>query len=264
MFGRKRIGLALGSGGTRGFAHIGVLKVLHNEGIPIDVITGSSVGSLVGGIYAVNQDLKVLEALVTDFPYVDMLGALFDPTFAEGLTKGEKFTKLLAKYVGDTLIENTKIPFAAVASNKVTGEAVLLDSGSLVEAMRASSSMPVIFTPFKKDDSELLDGGVCEQVPVNAAKALGADKVIAVNLSEKIQADFKNELSKMQHYLLLLFKTIARANVADADIILSPFIASSSWIDNVKNRVALVEEGERCALEVLPEIKKLQRSGWFS
>lgn len=177
-----KIGLALASGGARGSAHVGVLKVLEREGIGISAIAGSSIGAVVGGAYAAGVPLVRIEHewLDTDLPKVVRS---FLPTFPRsGLSSGSEFRKYLRTVLGDALIEHLPIPFAAVACDIDTGEAVVLRSGSLVEALRASSSIPGIFHPVQWEGRLLVDGGLVEPLPVRVCRELGADLVIGVDI----------------------------------------------------------------------------------
>lgn len=258
MFYRKKIGLALGSGGARGFALIGVLRVLVENKIPIDYISGTSVGAVVGGSYAINGNLDKLEELVTSFPYKEMLASFLDINLKDGLVNGAKFLKVIKSIFGTTKIEDTKIPFIAVATEKISGDEVLLKKGSIAEAMRASSSIPILFAPHKTSDkTELLDGGVTQQVPVDVVRDMGADVVIAVNLSENCDIyNPKSRFGLMEHYLRLMFKSLARANVRNADIVISPSFKKTNWLDNYRDRELLIKEGEEATRKALPAIKK--------
>ena len=179
----KKVGLALGGGAARGLAHIGVLDVLQKEGIPIDMIAGTSAGAVVGAIYAWNQDTARIkkEALEVNWRKV---APLIDPSLPKsGLIKGKKIKDLLASYIGGNIkFSDLKIPFACVATDIDTGEEVVIDQGSVPEALRASISIPGIFTVVKREGRYLVDGGLTNPVPVNVVKRMGADFIIAVNV----------------------------------------------------------------------------------
>ena len=180
-----KIGLALGSGGARGSAHTGVLNVLDREGIPITVVSGSSIGALVGAAHAVGLPVKQVERewLVTD---AHRLFRSFLPTFPRaGLSSGTELTKILADVLGEVQIEDLPIPYAAVACDIDTGETVVLREGSLVEAVRASTAIPGIFHPVRRGDRLLIDGGLVDPVPVRTCRELGADFVIAVDITPR-------------------------------------------------------------------------------
>ena len=178
----KKIGVALGSGSARGFAHIGILRVLQAEGIPIDCVAGTSMGAIVGAVYAAGA-LPDMEKILEHFTWKEMR-ALLDPLFpASGLLGGKHIEKLLGRLLNSQRIEAFSTPFAAVAADVATGKEVVLTSGDAVTAVRASMAIPGIFTPVFLDGRFLVDGGIVTPVPVQAARNLGADIVIAVNLA---------------------------------------------------------------------------------
>jgi len=179
---RKKIGLALGSGSARGNAHIGVLRALEAEGIPIDYIAGTSIGALVGAIYAMG-DLDTLEDFMRGLDWKRVL-SYFDLVFPRsGLLDGERINELVSKYVSAQTLEDARIPFCAIAAELGTGYEVRIRSGSVVDAVRASLSLPGILTPFCRDGKYFVDGGLVNPVPVDAVREMGADYVIAVDLS---------------------------------------------------------------------------------
>jgi NTE family protein len=180
--GTLRVGLALAAGGARGSAHTGVMKVLEREGIPISVIAGSSIGAIVGAAHAAGIPVSEVEQEWRD----DMLAKLarsFLPTLSlAGLSSGKEKRKVLQRLLGDHRIEDLEIPFAAVACDIDTGEAVVIDRGSLIDAVQASASIPGIFEPVRVGERLLIDGGLVEPLPVRACRELGADFVIAVDI----------------------------------------------------------------------------------
>ena len=179
---RKKIGLALGSGSARGCAHIGVIKALEEAQIDVDCVAGTSMGALVGAIY-VTGALDELEAFMLGLDWKKIV-SYFDVVFPRtGLLDGEKVYGLVARHVSTTRIEEARIPFCAIASNLATGQEVRIQSGNVVDAVRASISLPGIFTPFESQGRYYVDGGMVNPVPVSAARAMGADLVIAVDLT---------------------------------------------------------------------------------
>ena len=180
---KKKIGLALGAGSAKGLAHIGVIKELEKNNISIDYISGTSIGSVIGGMYALTKDIKVIEDLAYSKGYRDMFDAFFDPSLKSSVFKGERVLDLLDGYIGkSTLIQDTKIPFAAIATDLNTAQPVILKEGSLLEAIRASISIPLLLKPVKYNDMVLIDGGNTNPVPVDVVRGMGAQRVIAVNL----------------------------------------------------------------------------------
>ncbi|KKS02123.1 MAG: Phospholipase, patatin family, partial [candidate division WWE3 bacterium GW2011_GWC2_41_23] len=152
----KKVGLALGSGGWRGLAHIGVIKVLEKNGISIDYITGSSVGALIGGLYAYYGSVDELEKIVENIRYRDMINALSDPRAELGLLKGNKFVAFLEGYLKGAKIEDLKIPFKAATTDILTGETVYLEKGNLATAIRASISIPLVLAPVEIEGRKLV------------------------------------------------------------------------------------------------------------
>lgn len=179
---RKTLGLALGSGSARGCAHIGVIKALEDAGIEVDCIAGASMGALVGAIYSTG-DLDALETFMLGLDWKKIV-SYFDVVFPRtGLLDGEKVYGLIDQHVVNKRIEDARIPFCAIASELTTGEEIRIESGNVVDAVRASISLPGIFTPFEKDGRYYVDGGMVNPVPVSAVRAMGADVVLAVNLN---------------------------------------------------------------------------------
>ena len=183
---KRKIGLALGSGSVKGFAHIAVIEYLQSLGVPIHLIAGSSIGALVGAIYSIGSLSPFKE---------DVLGltkrdwwSLFDPLFPRsGLMQGKRLYDFLQKYIpANTRIEELPIPLAIVATDYQTGQSVCFRSGNVLEAVRASISIPGIFVPVRYHDTWLIDGGVANPLPVNVLRHMGASMTIAVNLHPRI------------------------------------------------------------------------------
>ncbi len=179
----RRVGLALGAGGARGLAHIGVLEGLAHERINVDAIVGTSSGALVGAIYAAGQ-LENFSRQMRAFQRSDVL-ALFDPVWPRaGLMSGSRVVERLMSTLGEWRIEDLSIPFAAVAVDLVTGDEVLIREGRVIDAVRASISIPGIFMPYVVGSQILVDGAIRNPVPVSALSELGADVRVAVNLHQ--------------------------------------------------------------------------------
>ncbi len=181
---KPRIGLALGSGSARGWAHIGVIRALKDAGIEPDILCGCSIGALVGAAYA-DGDLAALEEWVTGLRWQDVLG-LLDPGFGGGLIKGDKLIDFFARHFVDKDFAALPLPFACVATELATGREVWLKEGSVAAAVRASIALPGLFAPVTLDGRLLVDGGLVNPVPVSLCRALGADIVIAVDLGSAI------------------------------------------------------------------------------
>lgn len=185
----KKLGLALGAGGSRGVAHIGFLKALEEADIRVDYIVGSSMGSVVGGAYAAGLSVDMMREAV----YKLRLRDLVTPAKQKGGVLGNnKMRALIAKYIGDITFEDLKLPFHCVAVDMIKQEVVEFSKGSVVDAIVASSSIPAVFHPVVQGGQRLIDGGVLERVPAMRVKKMGADVVVAVDVlgwrkaSEKI------------------------------------------------------------------------------
>ncbi len=179
---RMKIGLALGSGAARGWAHIGVLQALRDAGIEPDIIAGTSIGALVGGCYAADK-LDELEVFARDLTRRKVFGFMDFNLSGSGLINGQRLSDRLEKELAKRPIESLKKPFTAVATEIGSGHEVWLSKGSLVEAMRASYAMPGIFKPVNINNRWLFDGALVNPIPVTVCRALGARYVIAVNLN---------------------------------------------------------------------------------
>lgn len=182
-----RVGLALGSGSARGLAHLGVIRAIEDSGIHVDFVAGTSMGALVGAIYAAGG-LKDLEATFVAFDWRKTI-SFFDPVLPKsGLLDGARVSELVRAHIPAELIEALPKPFSAVATDIQSGEEVVIRSGDVIEAVRASISVPGIFTPVRRNGRILVDGGLTNPVPVSAVRAMGAEFVIAVDLNHEIVA----------------------------------------------------------------------------
>ncbi len=178
-----KIGLALSGGAARGLAHIGVLKALEEESIPIDMIAGTSAGAVIGAGYAKERKAVILEEIALGVDW-KKLARLVDPNLIllwKGFVQGQKVTSFLSSIIGDVKFEDLEMPFAVVATDVESMEEVVINEGSVIEAVRASISMPVIFTPVKWGNRFLIDGGIVNPMPVGVVRNMGAEIVIAVN-----------------------------------------------------------------------------------
>lgn len=216
-----KVGLALGSGAARGLAHIGVLKALEDDGISIDVLAGSSMGALVGACYAKDGDIRDFEEVVLNLDWKH-LAQLADPNLAlffKGIIHGGKVKELLKTIIGDVKFKDLKIPLAIVAADVNTGEEIVINEGSVIEAVRASISIPALFMPVKFSaqggipprsggkDRFLIDGGIVNPVPVSVVKDMGATFVIACNVIHKPQGKRPVAPTKRQKPSLSISKT---------------------------------------------------------
>ncbi|MCD4675872.1 MAG: patatin-like phospholipase family protein [Desulfobacula sp.] len=181
----RKVGLALGSGSARGWSHIGVIRALAEAGIQVDYIAGTSIGALVGAVYA-SGEIDALEEVVLQLDW-KKIAYLLDVVFPKsGLVDGKKVSVFIQNHVKEINIEDLCLPFCAVSTDLTTGNEVAIKNGNIIEAVRASISVPGIFTPVKKKGALLVDGGLVNPVPVSVVREMGADFVIAVDLNHNI------------------------------------------------------------------------------
>ena len=181
----KKVGIALGSGSARGWSHIGVIRSMLEGGIPIDFVCGASIGALVAGSFAAGF-LDPLDRWVRKLSWSHIIGFMDVLIPRSGLVEGEKISGYLRGILSDPRIEALPVPFSAIATDLKTGREICIREGSLIDAIRASISLPGIFTPFGRNGQWLVDGGLVNPVPVSPCRAMGADIVVAVNLNSDI------------------------------------------------------------------------------
>lgn len=251
---KPKIGVALGSGGSRGLAHIGVLKVLKEHNISVDYISGSSMGSLIGAIHANGNDLNMMEKLAIHLKRKHWLD-LSVPKL--GLVSGEKVKELIKILTHGKNIEDLKIPLAIVATDIEKGERVVFTQGPIYKAVRASISIPGIFVPEEVEGRLLVDGGVIDRVPIHAVRNMGADFVIAVDVGLH---NAKIEVNSIFDVIAQTIDIMERLNfehqILSADYVIRPNVGNISSISftNIKE---IIDEGYRVASEHIEEIKEL-------
>jgi len=183
---KRKVGLALGGGGARGMAHIGVIEVLEREGIHIDMIAGTSSGAVIGALLAQGKDVEEINVLARNWDWKHR-AQIIDLTLPKsGFIAGKKLKEFLKSIIGDIEFSDLKLPFACVATDVMTGEEVVINQGSVLEAVRASISLPIIFAVVKWQGRYLVDGGLVDPVPVSVLKDMGADFIIAVNVTPRM------------------------------------------------------------------------------
>ncbi len=260
---RKKVGLVLGSGGARGLAHIGVIKILEENHISIDYIVGSSIGAFIGAAYASTKDIEKIETafMATDWKRILKFSSDFAP-FSGGLIKGEHI-KNFAKNSLDIskTFNDLKIPFKAIATNIETGQAEILESGDLIDAIRASVSLPGIFKPVKIKDKILIDGGLSNPVPSDIVKQMGADVIIAVDLDiksypQEAKKNGSNIVNNLINSVHIMQKNLAAYSGQSADIVIQPKINDILWIQFHKT-APLINAGKLAAEQQLVNIKKI-------
>jgi NTE family protein len=189
------IGLALGSGSARGWAHIGVIRALAEQGIKPDIVTGCSIGSLVGAAYA-KDELDKLERWVRQLQWKEIVDLMDISFLGGGFLKGDKLIEFFKKRTKDVNIEDLKIPFGAVTTDLNTGREIWLQNGSLLDAVRESIALPGLFTPVEREGRWHVDGGLVNPVPISLCRAMGAEIVIAVNLNGDVVGKHRREKDK--------------------------------------------------------------------
>ena len=283
----SKLGLALGGGGARGLAHIGVLKVLDEEKIKVTSITGCSMGSIVGGLYAYFGNSKQVE----EFIYKAIKDPKFDLLDIDAINKnsghpdknyfdqfinyiGEKLHAIKAlgrlsyfdeivtndiyQMIPDVSIESLGIEFSAIATDLISGEEINFSKGSFRTALKASSAIPGIFPPVELDDKLLVDGSASESVPVGRVKEIGADRVLAVDVTRSL-----NIVHRTNNILDILYRTeditsyhLSQLRLQEADLVLRPQVKKLSWADFEKAS-EIIKAGEISARENIDKIKKL-------
>ncbi|MBV8623469.1 MAG: patatin-like phospholipase family protein [Herbaspirillum sp.] len=258
---KVRIGLALGGGAARGFAHIGVIKALEAQGIAVDVVAGTSAGSLVGALYAAGNDGFALQKLAMSMDEAS-ISDWSVPLFAKvsGVLKGEGVQNYVNKAVHNVPIEKFKIPFGAVATDLRSGQPILFQRGNAGVAVRASSAVPGVFQSVTVGDHTYVDGGLVSPVPVRFARQMGADFVIAVNISSnpEAQAASSSSIDVLLQTFAIMGQTINQYELKNADIVLQPRLGNMKGSDFASRNVAILA-GEQAAVAAMPEIKRKLR-----
>jgi NTE family protein len=247
-----RIGIALGGGAAKGFAHIGVIKMLEANGIQIDVVTGTSAGSVVGSLYASGMDAFQMQKTAFGLDEAQIRDVSL---FSGGVVKGQKLQDYVNQLVANRPIEGMKKPFAAVATQLETGERTVFIRGNTGQAVRASSSIPGVFEPVVIGQMHYVDGGVVSPVPVDAARQLGADYVIAVDISTK--ASGKNPgslLGTVNQSITIMGQKLGQQELARANVVIRPSVNDIGAADFEQRNNAILE-GERAALAMMPQIR---------
>jgi NTE family protein len=257
-----RIALVLGAGAAKGFAHIGVLKVLESNKVPIHMIVGTSAGSFVGSLYAYGFNAFELQKLSFAIQRDDII----DLTIPDnGFIRGEKLEGYINYILRNTPIEKLRIPFYAVATDIQSGREVVFGSGDTGTAVRASCSIPGIFMPVNISGRMYVDGGVVSPVAVEAARRLGADIVIAVDISGNVEAPApKGTIETILQSISIMYSKLATIQLSKADVIIKPEVDYIGSTDFSKRHEATLE-GEKATLDALPKIQdimnKLRQEG---
>ena len=256
-----RIGVALGGGAAKGFAHIGVIKMLEASGLRVEVVSGTSAGSVVGALYASGMDAFQMQqqAFALDEAKIRDVSL-----FSGGVIKGQKLQDYVNELVGNRPIERMRKPFAAVSTQLETGQRMVFTRGNTGQAVRASSSMPGVFEPVAIGKSHYVDGGIVSPVPVDAARELGADFVIAVDISSKASGKTPTHLlGIVNQSIRIMGQKLGAQELARADVVIRPRVNDIGPADFDQRNNAILE-GEKAALAAMPQIRaklaRLQRA----
>lgn len=257
MMERKKIGVALSGGAARGFAHLGVLKVLVEHGIPVDFVAGTSAGSIVGAAFAGGLSVDEIIEIGRKISWFRMTGFSYS---AQGLLSNAAMGEFFRKNFQYDKFEELKIPFAAIACDLETGEEVVLkESGDLITAVRASCALPGVFVPIESGGRRLIDGGVISNVPTKAVKKLGAEFIIAVDVlacGTTYWGSPSTLLGIFFQSAMMLLRAASKAHHYRADVVITPQIAHLRP-DEISRMDEFVKAGEEAALEKIDEIKNL-------
>jgi NTE family protein len=249
-----KIALVLGAGASKGFAHIGVLKILETNKIPVHMIVGTSVGSVIGSFYAYGLNAFELQKLSFSIEQKDIV----DLTIPDnGFIKGEKLEEFVNKTLKNTPMEKLKIPFYAVATEIQNGQETVFGRGNTGQAVRASCSIPGVFRPVKIGDKVYVDGGVISPVAVDAAKRLGADVVLAVDISAGAgRTPPGNTIETLLQSIDIMYSKLAAIQLSQADVVIRPKVGYIGSADFSKRHEAVLE-GEKATIEVMPRILEI-------
>ena len=274
FFRRKppKTGLALGSGAARGLAHIGVLKALRDASTPVDMVAGTSIGAMVGACFAKEGEITAVEELALNTGWRE-LARLLDPrlgSLRKGLIHGRRIQELLYSLIGDVEFKDLKIPFAAVATDLNTGREVVIRKGSVVEAVRASISMPGIFVPVTLEDRCLVDGGLTNPVPADILHDMGAGFIVAVNVLVEPQeskhaaslskeggvAGLPNIFNALIQSIYIMEYEITKARTLKADVVITPDVSHIGAFEFHRGEEAILA-GYEAARKALPKLHRL-------
>ena len=248
------IGLALGGGASKGFAHIGVIKVLEENNIPVKIVTGTSAGALVGSLYASGMNAPRLQREAENLQRADLVDLTLSTS---GFIRGEKLQNYINRKVGNRPMQQFPIKFAAVATDFESGKPVVFNVGNAGQAVRASASIPNVFQPVVIGNRKYVDGGLSQPVPVSAAKKMGANFIIAVDISAR---PAKNVSQGMFSYLDQTFnvmsQTALRQELGQANVVIKPQVLELGSVGGFDQKQRAIQLGEQAARAALPEIKR--------
>jgi len=258
-----KIALVLGGGGARGFAHVGVLRVLAEEKIPIDLVVGTSVGSVIGALYAAEPNVFELEWKAFEIEKDDFIDySLFSAK--TGPVKGEAIQAFVREHVKQQNIEEFPVRYVAVATDLATGRRVEFSSGPVVDAVRASVAIPGVFTPAQVGGRALVDGGVVANIAVDTARAHGADLVIASNISHRVvNTDLNDVVDITLQSITIMMAEMAAEQLRDADVVVTPPISDVGTLDFSQKKRCMTAGIESARAQV-PAIRKAIEAYYYA
>lgn len=254
---RKKVAIVLSGGAALGFAHIGVLKVLKQNKIPIDIVVGTSMGALIGAVYSAGIDLEEMHKFATKFRALDFFDVNFNKS---GIFSGKGVMRAINKILPDEKIEHLNKEYACVACDLLTEKEVVFKSGNLRDAVRASLSIPGIFVPFYLEDKVLVDGGVLNNLPEDVAMEMGADIIISVDVLSryKLKSKPKNVIESIMYSMNAQNKEVQKLKSCHSDILIKPDTSTLSQMKYGKSSVnKAISIGVKEAKKYIEDIKKL-------
>lgn len=260
---RPKIGLALGSGGAHGLVHIGIIKTLLDNDIPIDYIAGASIGAVIGGLYAINRDIDAVERFALTSNIGRLTSFVFDISAHGGLLSGDVIEQLIRKELDEATFDHLQVPFAAVATDIHTGDAVILRKGDIASAIRASMSVPLIFEPVTHGSHMLVDGGLVMPVPVELVRSMGADIVIGVNLDTPCphgdHTGSPNLKMIAEMTMEILRNNLGATQAQTADVVISPQFDNKVLVgwEEFLHAKDLIAKGQDAMEVAIPQLRAI-------
>lgn len=249
---RPSLGIALGGGAVKGAVHIGVLKALQEAELPVDFISGTSIGAMVGTLYAFGKEPEEIADLAKDMNWLDITSYTFSKF---GILSNKAIRKIMIKEIGDVNLEDSPIPLAIIAADVSTGDRVVFKKGSAADAVMASTCIPGVFVPVQLDGRLLVDGGIVEQVPISSLRNMGADYILGIDLSgaQKLQKP-KGIIDVILNSIEIAVRHQTMLHTEDADAVISLDVRQHGRPGEA-NVTRLVEEGYKAARENLERIR---------
>ncbi len=252
-----RLGLALGGGAARGFAHVGVIQVLEQNGLRPDLVTGTSAGSLVGALYASGKTAAELEATALSMEEATLTDWAL-PIWGRGMLRGEALTRFVRQGVGGKVLEDMRLPLGVLATDLGTGQGVLFRRGDTAQAVRASSAVPGVFAPVRIAGRDYVDGGLVAPVPVRYAREMGAEVVLAVDISSALDGNAATgSVQILLQTFAIMGQSINRNELAGADVlVVRPALVGVSGAD-FSARLRSIEAGRAAMQAALPQLRSM-------